>query len=78
MARLRRNRFLLIATLILFGCVVGVTLELLRGGGFIEAFKAKGRMAPVLERVPVHVVLNPRVGLIGAALHAAQLYSAES
>ncbi len=55
------------------GGIAAKNLPLLQRGGFIEAFKNKGRMAPLLERVPVHVVLNPRVGLIGAALHAAAL-----
>jgi glucokinase len=30
-------------------------------------------MTPLLGRIPVHLVLNPKVGLIGAALHAGQL-----
>jgi len=25
-------------------------------------------MRPLLEQIPVHVILNPKVGLIGAAL----------
>lgn len=41
--------------------------------GFLDAFLDKGRMRPVLERVPVHVVLEPRVGLAGAARYAARL-----
>lgn len=34
---------------------------------FLRAFLAKGRMRGVLEDVPVHVVLDPQVGLRGAA-----------
>ena len=41
--------------------------------GFLAAFNDKGRMAPLLEQVPVHVVLDPKVGLIGAARCAAGL-----
>lgn len=44
--------------------------------GFLAAFKDKGRMAPLLERVPVHVVLDPEVGLGGAARRAAELLEA--
>jgi glucokinase len=36
----------------------------------VPAFLAKGRMRKVLERIPVHVVLDGHVGLRGAAVHA--------
>lgn len=36
-------------------------------GRFLEAFRGKGRMRDLLEQVPVHVILNPDVGLLGAA-----------
>lgn len=54
------------------GGVAAKILPLLRAGGFMKAFLSKGRMRPVMEKIPVHVVLNPRVGLMGAALRAAQ------
>jgi glucokinase len=44
-------------------------LSVLRGEGFMEAFKRKGRFADVLDRFPVHVILNPKVGLLGAAIY---------
>lgn len=37
---------------------------------FMQAFTAKGRMQPLLERIPVKVVTNGSVGLIGAARYA--------
>jgi glucokinase len=37
----------------------------------MEAFTHKGRVSSLLEKVPVYIVLNPQVGLIGAALKAA-------
>ncbi|MEM1281357.1 MAG: glucokinase, partial [Cyanobacteria bacterium P01_H01_bin.152] len=37
------------------------------------AFTHKGRMSNLLEAIPVHIVLNPQVGLIGAARRAAAL-----
>ena len=46
-------------------------LPKLQEGGFLQAFVAKGRFAPLLERMPVHVILNDRTALIGAALAAA-------
>ena len=36
---------------------------------FMEAFRHKGRMSDLLARVPVHVILNPKVALLGAACH---------
>ncbi|MGK7956250.1 MAG: glucokinase [Crocosphaera sp.] len=54
------------------GGIAPKILPLLQTGTFIEAFKAKGRMSSLLSKMPVHIVLNPKVGLIGAALRAAQ------
>jgi glucokinase len=36
---------------------------------FMEAFRRKGRMSDLLARVPVHVILSPKVALLGAACH---------
>jgi glucokinase len=47
-------------------------LPLMQQGAFMNAFRNKGRMRPVLEKIPVYVIVNPRAGLIGAALRAAQ------
>ncbi len=44
----------------------------LSDGRFREGFLAKGRMRPLLERIPVQVVLDSNAGLLGAALLAAQ------
>jgi len=38
--------------------------------GFMTAFLAKGRMRPLLEAMPVKVILNDRAALIGAARFA--------
>ena len=40
-------------------------------GSFMNAFLRKGRMAGLLARMPVQVILNPDVGLLGAAAAAA-------
>lgn len=34
---------------------------------FLDSFMAKGRFRAMLERIPVHVILNERAGLFGAA-----------
>jgi len=45
----------------------------LKEGAFIRAFNNKGRFSDVLATMPVHVVMNPQVGLYGALLEAARL-----
>lgn len=45
-------------------------------GGFIGAFRDKGRFAPLMESIPVYLALNPRAPLLGAALVAAEMHDA--
>lgn len=54
------------------GGIAAKNLPLLTRGDFMEAFSQKGRVSSAIARIPVHVVLNPRVGLIGSAICAAQ------
>jgi glucokinase len=44
-------------------------LSALEGGSFMEAFRHKGRMSKLMEEFPVHVILNPKAALLGAACH---------
>jgi glucokinase len=37
---------------------------------FMNAFTAKGRMRPLLQTLPVRVIMNPKVALLGAARYA--------
>ncbi|PZV12626.1 MAG: glucokinase [Pseudanabaena sp.] len=53
------------------GGIAPKILPLLKDGTFLHVLKNKGRVSPVLENIPIHIVLNPEVGLIGAMLHAA-------
>ncbi|MBE9067209.1 glucokinase [Leptolyngbya cf. ectocarpi LEGE 11479] len=55
------------------GGVTAKNMSLIRDGSFLSAFGHKGRMSPLLHDVPVHLVANQSVGLIGAALRAAQI-----
>ncbi len=55
------------------GGIAAKLLPLMIDGHFLAAFHHKGRMRPLLERIPVYIVLNPEVGLVGAALYAARL-----
>ena len=42
-------------------------VERLKGGEFLDAFRDKGRLSELVSRIPVHVITNPYVGLLGAA-----------
>jgi glucokinase len=44
----------------------------LREGTFLTAFRNKGRLADLMGRIPVHVIVSPDVGLLGAARAAAE------
>ena len=54
------------------GGIAPKLIDRLAGGSFMAAFLDKGRFAAVMERVPVHVVLNDHAALLGAALVAAE------
>lgn len=53
------------------GGIAPKILRQLDQGGFLEAFRAKGRMAPLLREMPVKVILNDKTALYGPALYAA-------
>lgn len=42
----------------------------LRGPQFLHSFRDKGRMKPLLEEIPIRVILNDKAALLGAARHA--------
>jgi glucokinase len=42
-------------------------LPVLQQHDFMNAFLNKGRFAEMLQRMPVHIILNPKAALIGAA-----------
>jgi len=45
----------------------------LEKGRFMESFTRKGRFSELVSRIPVHVILNPKIALIGAAFHGLEL-----
>jgi glucokinase len=51
----------------LAGGIAPRIVERLKDGPFVTAFRDKGRMSELLSRIPVHVIMNPNVGLLGAA-----------
>lgn len=54
------------------GGIAAKMITAVQAGGFIRAFNDKGRMSPLTQAMPVHVVMNPQVGVMGAALMAAR------
>lgn len=52
------------------GGIAPKILPRLTDGLFMQTFEAKGRFTPFLERVPVRVVLNDRIAVLGAAKRA--------
>ncbi len=55
------------------GSIAPRILPLFDDGGFMEAFKTKSKVGKnILPKIPVSVVLNPLVGLIGATDYAAR------
>jgi len=48
-------------------------LSFFEDGEFIRAFKNKGRFTDLLDSIPVQIILNANIGLIGAAAHGFDL-----
>ncbi len=52
------------------GGIAPKVLNMMRQGSFMQAFMDKGRMSALLEQMPVHIILESRAALIGAASYA--------
>ena len=59
------------------GGILPRILPFLERDRFAEAFGRKGRFSELLGRVPVHVILNPKVALVGAARRGLETYEDE-
>lgn len=55
------------------GGIAPKIIDKLREGGFMKAFRDKGRFSRFMEEIPVHVVMNPKVGLLGASEEARRM-----
>jgi glucokinase len=44
----------------------------LKDGTFMKAFTEKGRLSPIVTRIPVKIIMNDQAALLGAAAHAAR------
>jgi glucokinase len=58
------------------GGIAAKNLPLMEDGTFLAAFNHKGRVSPLLAKIPVYLILNPQVGLIGAVGRALELQKA--
>lgn len=59
--------------LYLAGGIAAKNIPLLTDGTFLTAFSQKGRMKELMAQIPIYVILNPQVGLIGAVARSASL-----
>lgn len=66
-------RFMSTGGVFLGGGIAPKILPALGWGGFHEAYADKGRFTPLMQSIPVHVSLEPRTALLGAAHFALRL-----
>ena len=66
-------RYVATAGVYVGGGIAPKILPALEEGGFLAAFRDKEPMAHLVATIPVAVILNADAGLIGAAVHAADL-----
>ena len=52
------------------GGIAPKVLKTMQSGPFMQAFLDKGRMQPLLEAIPVRIILNDTCALLGAAAYA--------
>jgi glucokinase len=57
----------------LAGGIAAKILPLMTDGTFLQSFVRKGRFTALLQQIPIYVVQNPEIGLLGAAHLATQL-----
>jgi len=55
------------------GGIAPKIINTLRAGGFIQAFRDKGRFSAMMHEIPVHVITNPEVNVLGARQEAQRI-----
>ncbi|HEV2575941.1 MAG TPA: glucokinase [Acidobacteriaceae bacterium] len=63
-------KLLALGGIYLGGGIAPKILKFLSNGGFMHAFLDKGRMSPLLDTIPVRVILDDTCALLGAAAYA--------
>lgn len=66
-------RVMAVSGIFISGGIAGKILPKMREPQFMKAFVSKGRMTYLLESVPVKVIVNEHIGLLGAARYALML-----
>ncbi|MDJ1181590.1 glucokinase [Roseofilum casamattae] len=66
-------KFLPYGGLYIAGGIAAKNLSLMAKGQFLSAFRGKGRMTKLMQQIPVRIIVNQNVGLIGAAICADRL-----
>ena len=61
------------AGLYIAGGIAAKNLQRFKQGGFMDAFIAKGKMMGLVKDIPVRLILQPKVGLLGARQLAQQI-----
>lgn len=62
-------KFLPYGGLYIAGGIAAKNLDLIKESRFLEVFKQKGRVSSILDAVPINIILNPEVGLIGSIMY---------
>ncbi|MBT3344649.1 MAG: glucokinase [Gemmatimonadetes bacterium] len=65
-------KFLATGGVFIGGGIAPKIADKLCDGTFMAAFAEKGRVSDILHRIPVHIIRNDRIGLLGAAYYGAR------
>jgi glucokinase len=55
------------------GGILPRIISLLDEGTFMQRFTNKGRFSELVSRIPVHVICNPKIALMGTALYGLEM-----
>jgi glucokinase len=70
-------KFLALGGVFIGGGIAPKILPKLKERRFTDAFRDKGRMRGLLERIPIRVVLNDKTALLGAG-HVAMMHAGKA
>jgi glucokinase len=63
-------KFISLGGLFIGGGIAPLIVSFLTRNTFMHAFRSKGRFAELLDKIPVHIVMNDKAALLGAARYA--------
>ncbi len=56
------------------GGLVRTNIDVMKKSPFLKSFRNKGRLSHLMEKIPVYVVTNEKLGILGAAALASDLF----